>query len=201
MKLIIYIRNFKIGSLNKYVLILNKSWIPIRIKNVKTAIKLVFNKRACFVDPVDYSVYNWQEWFSIDIKDEEYIHCSHNKKMKIPEWVILTKYNQIPNYNVKLTKRNIFIRDKYKCQYSGKTVDLKEGDIDHIIPKSRGGKTEWNNLVVCSKDINRAKSNRTPEEAQLELLKKPIKPKFQNLFLDPNKKYPKSFYKLLNKNG
>ena len=185
-------------SLENPVLVLNKNWIAIRVKDVKTAIKLVFRERSHFVDPGDYSVYNWEEWLLTDIKEgEEYIQCTHDRRVKIPEIVILNNYDKVPSYDLRLSKRNIFIRDQFKCQYTGKVIDTKEADIDHVIPRSKGGKTTWDNLVVASKKVNRKKSNRTPEEAGLKLIKKPHKPRYNSVFIDPRKKYPESWNKFI----
>ena len=78
--------------------------------------------------------------------------------------------------SIKLTKRNIYIRDKYRCQYTGKQLKFNEANIDHVVPKAKGGKNTWDNLVVCSKDINSIKGDKTNEEAGLKLIKKPTKP-------------------------
>ncbi|WP_456455398.1 HNH endonuclease [Thermovibrio sp.] len=74
------------------------------------------------------------------------------------------------------TRRAIFIRDNFTCAYCGKALKDSEATVDHVVPKSRGGKWEWENLITCCKDCNQRKGNRTPEEAQMELLFKPKKP-------------------------
>ena len=103
----------------------------------------------------------------------------------------------MPNHDVKLTKRNIFIRDGYRCQYSGERVDPKNADIDHVIPISKGGQTVWNNLVVSSKHINRKKGNKSLEESGLKLLKKPKKPNAQSILFDPRKEIPETWKKFI----
>ena len=72
-----------------------------------------------------------------------------------------------------------------------------EADIDHIVPRSQGGKNSWDNMVVCSKNINRKKGNKTPEQAGLKLIKKPKKPEAKQIVIDPKKKYPASFKKFM----
>jgi 5-methylcytosine-specific restriction endonuclease McrA len=100
---------------------------------------------------------------------------------------------------MKLTKRNIFLRDNFTCQYTGKTVSTKNADIDHVIPKAQGGRTSWENLVVCSKDVNRKKADRTPQEAGLRLLKRPCKPEPQVIYIDPRMDMPPSWKKFIAK--
>ena len=177
------------------VLILNKSWLPIRVKTVKSSINLIFRERAFVVNPVTYEVYSLMEWINLEVKEEDkFLRTSHSK-IKVPEIIVLSNYNKIPEQNVKLTKKNIFLRDKYLCQYTGKKVDPKNADIDHVIPKSKGGTNSWDNLVVSSKDINRKKGNKTPEEAGLKLIKQPRKPLYRSLLLDPRKEIPESWKK------
>ena len=185
------------GSLNNLVLILNNGWTAIRVKNVKAAIRLTARERARIVDTTNYEVYTWNEWIALEVKDGEKYIQGATMQVKIPEVIVLTKYSKVPDHNVRLTKKNLFIRDCYKCQYSGQELSPKEANIDHIIPRAKGGKTTWTNLVVSSKEINRKKGNRTPEEAGLKLLKKPKKPDSQSILFDPRKKIPDSWRKFI----
>ncbi len=164
------------GMLQKPVLILNKVWIPIRIKDVQKAITLLCRDRACVVNTENYELYNWKEWYNQKVNDGEPYIQSVKKKVKVPDIILLSRYNKIPKEAPRLTKKNIFIRDGHRCQYSGEKINPSNADIDHVIPKSKGGKTVWTNLVVSSKNINRKKGDRTPEEAGLKLKRKPTKP-------------------------
>jgi len=184
------------GTLRNPVLILNKAWIAIRIKDVQRAITLLCRDRACAVNPENYKLYNWEEWYNQEVNNgEEYIQ-SVRKKVKVPSIIILSKYDKIPKETPKLTKKNIFIRDGFKCSYTGQKVNSSNADIDHVLPKSRGGKTVWTNLVVSSKEINRKKGNKTPEEAGLKLLRKPSKPKHHLLFIN-EEDMPESWKKFI----
>ncbi len=165
--------------LNEEVMILNKNWFAITIRNVKKAIQLASRGRACFIDPQDYSVYTWEEWIKLPCEGEGISTTSG--KMRIPSVVLLTVYGKMPTSAPRLTKKNIFIRDGNTCQYTGKKVSMKNADIDHVIPTSRNGKNNWNNMVVCSKEVNRKKADRTPEEAGLKLIKKPKRPSNQQI--------------------
>jgi len=185
------------GNLSKPLLILNSNWTPIRIKDIKTGFKLVFRERAELVDPTDYATYSWEDWILLPVIDDEKYIMTTRGKIRLPEIIILTHYGKIPYFDMRLTKKNLFIRDNWNCQYSGKILSRDEADIDHVIPKSRGGKTTWTNLVVSSKKINRKKGNKTPEEAGLKLLKKPIKPKIKPLNLHPKEEMPESWKKFL----
>jgi hypothetical protein len=183
--------------IDRPVLVLNKSWIPIRIITVKRACTLVFAEKASIILPSDYSLYNWNNWLNFELGEGEIgIEMVHGK-MKLPEVIVLLKFNKANLSGVKLTKRNLYIRDSNVCQYSGKKISSKNADIDHILPKSRGGKTSWENMVVCSKEINRLKGNKTPEEAGLKLIKKPEKPIYTKIMLDPKLNVPSSWTNFL----
>lgn len=100
-----------------------------------------------------------------------------------PEVMILNHYIYVPYKfrQVKLSREAIMLRDNFTCQYSGARLKKSEIQIDHIIPRSRGGKNTWENLVCSSNEINNRKGNRTPEEAGLKLIKKPSKPTISDL--------------------
>lgn len=94
----------------------------------------------------------------------------------IPEIVSLKNYIYIPQKEILLSKKKIFERDCFTCQYTGKKLDNKTVSVDHVIPLSRGGKNTWTNMVTCCIKINNMKANKTPEEAGLRLIRKPFKP-------------------------
>ncbi len=118
------------------------------------------------------------------------------EKLRIPvPSVIRLKYYVKPIYrDAYPTKRNIFIRDRYRCQYCGSVKDLT---LDHIIPKVRGGKDAWTNLVCACKKCNNYKGNRTPEEAGMQLLSKPRKPSYLELMILSRREIPEEWKEFL----
>jgi len=186
-------------ALSKPVLILNKSWVAIRVRSVRRVLSLIFREKAVIVDAnLDhYPTYAWEEWEKVPVNGGDIFIRTTSGKIKVPEIVVLSHYNKIPHYDVKLTKKNVFIRDSYRCQYTGETLDKKDADIDHVVPTSRGGKTEWSNLVVSSKKINRMKADKALHEVGLQLKKIPKKPSSQDLIIDPRKPHPKSWEKFI----
>lgn len=172
------------NPLNKTVIVANKLWRPIKIISTVRAFTLLIANKASVIDK-DYNIYDWEKWCNVPCTNNDTIVRTAHLSIKVPDVVVLLKYDKIPKKGMKLTKRNIFLRDGFKCQYTGKEVTPKTADLDHITPRSKGGKTSWDNLVVCSKDINRLKADRTPEEAGLTLLKKPTKPKPKVIYVDP----------------
>ena len=188
------------ASLNRPVLVLNKMWLRIRIISAKRALKLIFADKASIVDGDDFSVYTWEQWITLDSTNDEYGIETTSGRIKVPEVIVLLKYDKVYVKDMRLTKRNLYMRDKYKCQYTGRQVRHDEADIDHVIPRSKGGKNSWDNMVVCSKEINRMKADRTPSEAGLKLIKQPRKPEAKSFWIDPRLNPPKSWAKFKGKN-
>jgi len=193
--------------INTPTLVLNKSLNAICVEPFKKTLNKVFRSRAKFIDDETYRHLSWEEWFdlfSVPIDDDEdygYKWINANKfKVRLPEVVVLSEYNKIPHTRVRLTRRNLLIRDGYRCQYTGKKVTSKTGTIDHMFPKCRGGKTEWSNVVISTFDVNVKKGNRTPEEAGLKLHKKPGEPRWHPLYAYADKYKPESWKKFVDTN-
>lgn len=169
------------GNLMKPTLVLNKSWTPVHVTTVRDAIC-----KACMgiVDVLndDYIRHTWEDWALLDIVDEGYaVRTSHNR-VNGPKVVVLSKYNKIPVFEVHMTRKNLWIRDGFSCQYTGQRLKLKEATIDHIVPQSKGGTSSWLNVVICDRTVNRRKGDRTPEEAGLKLIRQPYAPSWNPLF-------------------
>ena len=101
---------------------------------------------------------------------------SPSVSFKIPSVIVLKNVVKFINQGLRPTRNNIIWRDHGKCQYCANNFALSELTLDHVVPRSRGGKNTWTNLVACCKKCNQAKRDRTPEEAEMELLRKPLKP-------------------------
>jgi len=188
--------------LHSPVLVLNKGWTAVRVQTLKKAITKVTNDRAKFLDPETYLLYDWNKWVEEFVTDNDEtvdypIIRSQYISLKKPEIIVCTNYSKIPHSSLKLSRRNILIRDMFICQYTGKKVTYKTATLDHIIPKSKGGKTSWKNLVTCSLEANTRKANRTPKEAGMRLLHSPKKPRWSPIYAISLKRRPKSWGKFL----
>lgn len=144
--------------LNGNVLILNQDYQPLSVVNVKKSLLLLFLNKA------------------------ELLHDNPGRRIKTinsefhyPLVIRLRRYARIPYKNIVLSRKNVIKRDGNTCQYCGSTQDLT---IDHIVPRSRGGKDTWENLVTACNHCNHKKGNRTPREAGLQLLRKPYRPTY-----------------------
>jgi len=96
---------------------------------------------------------------------------------KIPSVIVLKTVVKFISTGIRPSRNNILWRDKNQCQYCGVIESPRDMTIDHVIPRSRGGENTWSNLVTCCKRCNQKKGNRTPEEANMSLLNKPVKPR------------------------
>jgi 5-methylcytosine-specific restriction endonuclease McrA len=169
------------SSLNRdTVLVLNKNWQAINISTPADALSMMYANTATGLDirgKDDMVPLTWKEWINLSCSDQDSFVKTIQGKVKIPKIIILCRYDKVPKKRPKITRRGIWIRDQGICQYTGKKINPNEGNIDHVIPKSRGGATDWTNCVLAHKKVNAKKADRTPEEAGLKLIRQPSIPK------------------------
>ncbi len=144
--------------INRRVLVLNQDYSPISICTVQRAFLLVFLDKADLVNKANGTM----------------LH-SVTRVFPMPSVIKLKRYIHIPYKKVILTRQNIFKRDGFTCQYCGTTRDLT---LDHVIPKAKGGKTTWMNLVTACKNCNARKGDYTPDEMGLTIKTRPFRPSY-----------------------
>lgn len=176
------------NALNTNVLVLNSSYVPVWITTVKRAFVMLFKQQAEVVSVenksyINYDLFSWAELSQLKRELEETTGLedwifSYSKVFEVPRVIRLLHFNKVPKNKVRLSRRAIFYRDNFTCQFCGKKFHSKDLNIDHVIPSSRGGKNVWTNLVCSCYKCNIKKSNRTPKEAGMKLLRKPFEPKF-----------------------
>lgn len=106
--------------------------------------------------------------------EDEYVDIPTSSGVfKLPLHVVLKKYVNIPYREVSTSRKNIFKRDDYTCQYCEIKLDSETATVDHVLPRCRGGKHEWQNVVTCCLKCNRKKGDKTPNEANMPLRKTP----------------------------
>ena len=110
------------SELNRQVLVLNKMWMPIRLIPAHRAMSLIFAGKASFVDAETNFVYGWNNWIKEPIKESDAIISSSRGDIKVPDMIVLYSYDKVFRKDVRLTKRNIYIRDGYRCQYTGEKL-------------------------------------------------------------------------------
>jgi hypothetical protein len=171
------------------VLVLNKHYMAIRIVGARRAFSLLFRQLAEVVAYEEgvYANYDFRSWCEVSqFKDRfepdgsDWVSCV-NFHVAVPRIIRLLFYDRLPRSEVKFNRRNIFARDKNTCQYCGKKQPTNELSLDHIIPRSAGGKSAWDNIVCSCTSCNARKGGRTPKEAGMNLITKPAKPKHNPL--------------------
>jgi 5-methylcytosine-specific restriction endonuclease McrA len=188
--------------INKHnVLILNKHWIPINTTTARHSFALMYseNAKGIMIEEDKVVPLEWNEWVSLNLKENDRTVKTVRGFVKIPTVIVLNHYDKIPRQIIKFTQKSLWERDNFTCQYTGKKVTRTNGNIDHIIPRSQGGKTSWENCVIAHKEINAIKADRTPEQAGLKLLKKPSAPRIMPVsFYIRNKEEVKDWEMFLN---
>ncbi len=177
------------SGLDCNVLVLNKHYMAIRIVGAKRAFSLLFRELAevVYVDQGKYSNYDFHSWCEISQFKHRFEPDGHdwvstvNFYIAVPRIIRLLFYDRLPRNEVKLNRRNIFARDKNRCQYCGQRQPTSELSLDHVIPRSMGGKTVWENIVCACAECNVKKGGRNPKQAGMTLIQKPVRPKHNPL--------------------
>jgi 5-methylcytosine-specific restriction endonuclease McrA len=163
--------------LNKsIVLVLNRNWQAIHVRtpqeafcqmatNAVTALEIESENH---IRPV-----TWEEWIHLPIREQDEAVQTVRGPIRIPTVIVAVNFAKVPKKRPKLCARSIRERDGNRCQYTGRFLRPDEGSLDHVVPRSRGGRDAWENLVWASREVNARKGNRLPHEAGLTLLKAP----------------------------
>lgn len=171
------------------VLVLNSSYVPVFVTSFKHSMRLLFRGKAEIISVEDgtYVNYNLKTWADAsylkrELEEGRYRFIeTENSVIGIPKVIRLLKSARVPT-EVRLTRKNIFLRDDYTCQYCGTRHLVQDLNLDHVNPKSKGGRSIWENLVCSCIRCNAHKRDRTPKEADMHLLKQPTKPGFYTVF-------------------
>jgi 5-methylcytosine-specific restriction endonuclease McrA len=171
-----------VQTLNRPTLVLNRNWQPVNVAPVARALVLVWNESARVVDPHDYQLYGWADWSALIPRDGEAFIQAIRLRLRVPEVVVLSGYDRLPSAAVSFSRRNIFKRDRYTCQYCGEQPGGEELTIDHVVPRSQGGQSTWDNCVLACVACNKRKADRTPQEAGMKLRGQPARPRWTPMY-------------------
>jgi 5-methylcytosine-specific restriction endonuclease McrA len=160
------------SALKNKTLVLNKTWQPVHVATVRDAIVLLYKGVARAVCIETYQTYDFDDWLEVPPNGNGAVH-SKNITISAPHVIVLGTYDKVPTVST-FSKRNVFKRDKYTCQYCGK--QSRNLTIDHVVPKSKGGESTWKNVVTACEPCNKKKADKTPDEAGMRLLNKPYRP-------------------------
>ena len=169
--------------LNQHVLVLNRLWQAVNICTARRALTLLFEGHAQVVlgdQDGAFQTFSFSQWrdFSAQEPDVETI-ATVSFRIRVPRVILLVMFDRLPKKEVKFTRHNIFERDRNTCQYCGQVFERKDLNLDHVIPRDRGGPTTWENIVCSCIRCNTQKANSTPQEAGMHLVRKPKRPKWR----------------------
>lgn len=163
--------------LAKPVLVLNRNFCPVQMTTAKRGMVLLYGGAAHALDefgePCDFDM-----WRSLPVRAEDDAIPIVGGELRVPRVLHLVRYDRMPRLAIRLTRKNLMLRDDYQCQYCQKRPTLRELNIDHVQPRSRGGPDTWENLVVACRICNLKKGWKTPEEANMRLARKPMRPRW-----------------------
>jgi 5-methylcytosine-specific restriction endonuclease McrA len=175
-----------LGVLDDPVLVLNRCWQPIHTCSVRRALHLVCLGRAQVVQ-VDgearFATHDFASWLdhSRGATGEGVVH-GISRSLWAPRVVVLALYDKLPRLEVKFTRRNVFLRDQFTCQYCSKVLPEQQINLDHVIPRDKGGRTTWDNIVTSCVRCNSRKANKLPHEVGMHPVRKPFAPRWRPLF-------------------
>lgn len=170
------------ATLQRPTLVLNRNWQPVAVSSVAKSLIKLWSGVVRVVDPDDFRLYTWAEWSKLIPRDDEAFVATATFRLRVPEVVSLTNYDRLPHSTVTFSRRNIFRRDHYTCQYCGVQPGSEELTIDHVLPRSQGGTSAWENCVLACVECNRLKADRTPDQAGMPLRRKPLRPHWKPLY-------------------
>jgi len=175
------------SALEANVLALNRNFLAVQVISVRRAFCLLVKGLAeiIHVEGGHYCAFDFDTWLEMsqlktelgERSDFEDWIRSVNFDIQAPRVIRLLTYERVPRNTVKFNRRNIFLRDGHRCQYCGNRYSSPRLSLDHVMPKSRGGADTWENIVCACLKCNVHKGGRTPAEAGMKLLQKPVKPK------------------------
>lgn len=171
--------------LGSSVLVLNRYFMPVHVVGVRRAFAMLYRELAevIEIEAGQFTNYDLESWMLLgSMRDPtdtpehvDWIRTVHHE-VQVPRIIRLMGYDRVPRQTLRFNRRNLFARDNHSCQYCGLTLPVSQLSVDHVIPRSRGGATSWENVVCSCLDCNTKKGGRTPQEARMRLLSQPKRP-------------------------
>ena len=165
------------SHLDQLTMVLDEGWLAIHTVSVRHALRLLATGAARGVVPESNETLDFERWMQLEVHGDHAIR-SVRQSVRVPEIIVLTRYRGVPMRTPSFSRRNLMRRDRHQCQYCGIKPGIHELSIDHVMPRSRGGRSTWENCVLACRRCNRKKRNRTPIQAGMRLLAEPRAPRW-----------------------
>jgi 5-methylcytosine-specific restriction endonuclease McrA len=159
------------------VLLLNRFFAPVSVTSARRAVVLLYAGAANALDEGG-ETYDFGAWRSLPVREVDDRIPVVGGVFRVPRVLHLLRYERTPRVTVRLTRRNLMLRDSHQCQYCARRPALRDLNVDHVVPRSRGGVDSWENLVISCRNCNLKKGRRTPDEAGMDLLRPPRQPRW-----------------------
>ncbi len=163
--------------LSTNVLVLNRGYVPVDVTTVRRAFAMLYQGIAKVVDD-QYLTFDYHSWSELSVKEHHDSVGLVDRLVRVPRVILLQIYDRMPMRTVRFSRFNIYLRDKNTCQYCGEIFSRKELNLDHVIPRSRGGRTSWDNIVTSCFSCNRRKGGQLLKTAKMRLLNVPRRPRW-----------------------
>ena len=171
--------------LGSSVLVLNRHFVAVRVVTARRAFILLFRDVAEVIDIEDgqFANYDFTSWCELSQLrgDERRGHEDWVRtvgfEIQVPRIIRLVRFDRSHHTSLRLNRRTLFARDGHRCQYCGQSLPASQLSLDHVVPRSRGGATTWDNVVASCLHCNTKKGGRTPQEARMKLIRPPAQPK------------------------
>lgn len=162
------------------VLVLNRSFQPVAVTRATRAFGLLYAGTARALDS-QFRTFDFESWAELATEHGDEVIHTPNLVLKVPRIVVLQAYDRLPRSQVRFSRQNVYLRDGFTCQYCAKSFPRQQLNLDHVVPRSQGGRTSWQNVVCSCVRCNLTKGGRTPEQAGMRLLREPKRPSWSSL--------------------
>jgi 5-methylcytosine-specific restriction endonuclease McrA len=167
--------------LDTSVLVLNRVYQPMHVTSVRRAVSLLYQGVARALDE-QFRLFDFDSWAALAAAvNQEAIHTP-TRAIRVPRVIVLVAHAHLPQQRVRFSRLNVYARDESTCQYCGRRLPRSELNLDHVVPRSRGGSSSWENVVCSCVACNLRKGGRSPDEAGMRLLRHPLRPRWTAVF-------------------
>jgi len=177
------------AALEARVLVLNRSFQPVAVTRAGRAFGLLCSGAARALDR-EFRLFDLSSWQELAAEVGDDVIRTPRMVLKVPRVVVLQAYDRMPKRQIRFSRQNVYLRDNFTCQYCGRQFARAQLNLDHVVPRSQGGRTSWQNVVCSCVRCNLDKGGRTPAQAGLKLLSQPKRPSWTTLAQPSSGKVP-----------
>ena len=168
------------SALNAQVLVLNRNYQPVAVTGVQRAFGLLYGGAARALDK-EFKTFDYDSWSELAAEHGDDVLHTARLALKVPRVLVLQVYSRLPRTHVRFSRQNIYLRDGFTCQYCRQRFPRSKLNLDHVVPRSQGGRTSWENVVCSCVKCNLKKGGRTPEQANMALARPAKRPSWNQL--------------------